>query len=68
MEIRYQNNMFCDAIKEIAKLIKGTKWENNCFLVGGAVRDLLLGKEIKDIDLCISLPNGGIDFVNWICK
>lgn len=68
MEIRYQNNMFCDAIKEIAKLIKGTKWENNCFLVGGAVRDLLLGKEIKDIDLCISLPNGGIDFANWICK
>ena len=51
MKIKYQNNIYCDAIKEIAKIIKGTQWENNVYLVGGAVRDLLMGKPIKDIDL-----------------
>lgn len=68
MKITYQNNVYCDAIKEIAKLIKGTQWENNVYLVGGAVRDLLMGKPIKDIDLCISKINGGIEFAEWVCK
>lgn len=68
MKIEYQNNVYCDAIKEIAKLIKNTKWENNVYLVGGAVRDLLMGRPIKDIDLCISKVDGGIEFAEWICK
>ena len=68
MKITYQNNVYCNAIKEIAKLIKGTQWENNVYLVGGAVRDLLMGKPIKDIDLCISKINGGIEFAEWVCK
>ena len=68
MKITYQNNVFCDAVKEIAKIIKGTRWENHCFLVGGAVRDLLMGKPIKDIDIAVDLPNGGIEFAEWICK
>lgn len=68
MKIKYQNNIYCDAIKEIAKIIKGTQWENNVYLVGGAVRDLLMGKPIKDIDLCVSKVNGGIEFAEWICK
>jgi len=39
-------------IKEISKLIK----ENggNIYLVGGAVRDRILGKEIKDEDYCVT--------------
>lgn len=68
MKIEYQNNVYCDAIKEIAKLIKNTKWENNVYLVGGAVRDLLMGGPINDIDLCISKVDGGIEFAEWICK
>lgn len=68
MKIVYQNNVFCDAIKEIAKIIKNTKWENNVYLVGGAVRDLLMGRPIKDIDLCVSKVDGGIEFAEWICK
>lgn len=68
MKIEYQNNVYCDAIKEIAKLIKNTKWENNVYLVGGAVRDLLMGRSINDIDLCISKVDGGIEFAEWICK
>ncbi|MBR3479088.1 MAG: hypothetical protein IKQ59_11660 [Prevotella sp.] len=32
------------------------------YTVGGCVRDELLGCEIKDIDLCVSLPSGGVRF------
>lgn len=52
----------------IKGIIKDTKYENHVFLVGGAVRDKLMGNPIKDIDLCIDLPNGGIEFATWIMK
>lgn len=68
MIYNYQNNIFGDTLKEIKKAIKATKFENHVFLVGGAVRDSLLGKPMKDIDLCIDMPNGGIEFAEWICK
>ena len=68
MKIEYQNNVYCQAIKEIAKIIKGTRWEGHVFLVGGAVRDLLMKRPIKDIDLCVDMVDGGIDFAEWICK
>jgi len=49
----------------IGNIIKGTEWENRVHCVGGSVRDLLMGNDIKDIDLVIDLPNGGVDFANW---
>ena len=52
----------------IKDIIKDTEYENHVFLVGGAVRDKLMGNPIKDIDLCIDLPNGGIEFATWIMK
>lgn len=55
-------------LKHIKELINGTEYENHVFLVGGAVRDSLMGLPIKDIDLCIDLPNGGIEFATWIMK
>lgn len=48
--------------------IKGTKFENKVFVAGGYVRDMVMGKKSKDVDITISLPNGGIDFANWITK
>lgn len=50
----------------IKDLIKGTKFEGKTYVVGGAVRDLLMNKEIKDIDIVVELPSGGIDFANWM--
>lgn len=47
-------------------LITGTKWEGHLYAVGGCCRDEIIGCEIKDIDLAVSLPNGGIDFAEWI--
>ena len=51
----------------IGSIIKGTSFENHIFAVGGSVRDLCMGNDIKDIDLVIDLPHGGVDFANW-CK
>ena len=51
----------------IGSIIKGTSFEGHVFAVGGSVRDFYMGNDIKDIDLVIDLPNGGVDFANW-CK
>lgn len=54
-------------IKEhLRTLIMGTEWEGHVYTVGGCVRDELMGGEIKDIDLCVSLPSGGIRFAEWL--
>lgn len=49
--------------------IKGSKWENKIFLVGGAVRDEIMGKSPKDLDF---VANGdidtGIEFSIWLAK
>ena len=55
-------------ILELRKMIEGSKWQNQVYLVGGSVRDLIMGKDIHDIDLVVAWPNGGIDFAEWVCK
>ncbi len=47
-------------------IIKGSIWENHVFVVGGCVRDELMGNEIKDVDICIDIPNGGERFAEWL--
>lgn len=47
-------------------LIEATQWQNHVFAVGGCCRDEILGNEIKDVDLAVDLPGGGIDFAQWI--
>ena len=53
----------CDYLQDT---IEGTPYEKHLFTVGGCIRDEILGNEIKDIDLCIDLPDGWIDFANWL--
>lgn len=54
-------------IKEfLHEVIRGTEFEGHVMTVGGCVRDELMGLEIKDIDLCVSLPDGGIRFAEWL--
>ena len=52
----------------IKNIIKGTEWENNVYIAGGAVRDELLGVSPKDLDLLIDAKDGGIKFAEWITK
>lgn len=61
------NNELYIKIKEhLGKLTQNTMWEGHVFTVGGCVRDEIMGEEVKDIDVCITLPNGGIRFADWL--
>lgn len=57
---------FKQIISFIGNCIKGSDFENHVFAVGGCVRDSYMGNEIKDIDLCIDLPNGGIKLAEFL--
>lgn len=57
---------FYKIVLYLKDLINGTEFEGKTYVVGGAVRDLLMNKEIKDIDIVLELPNGGIRFAKWM--
>jgi poly(A) polymerase len=57
---------FKQIIEYIGECIKGSDFENHVFAVGGCVRDSYMGNEIKDIDLCIDLPEGGIKLAEFL--
>lgn len=62
-------NNFNDIVSKIKNAIAGTEWENRVMLVGGCVRDLLMGNEPNDVDLLIDGNiNAGIDFANFMGK
>lgn len=50
----------------LRNLIKGTQWETHVYAVGGCCRDEIMGEPIKDIDLAVDLPGGGIGFAEWL--
>ena len=52
----------------LGDLLVDTMFENHVFIVGGAVRDYLLGRPINDIDLVVDLPFGGIGFAEWVTR
>lgn len=56
-------NQVIDILK---KIIANAKWDYHVFSVGGCCRDYLSDREIKDIDLVVDLPNGGIEFAEWL--
>jgi tRNA nucleotidyltransferase/poly(A) polymerase len=57
------------AIREkIATAIRGTCFEGKVYLVGGCVRDEMLGRPTQDIDLVVELPNGGILLAEYLYK
>ena len=57
---------YMEIIEYLRSIILGTKFENHVFSVGGCERDLILDSPIQDIDIVIDLPNGGIEFANWL--
>ena len=46
-------------VKIIADAIIGTEFENNVYLVGGYVRDKIMGNHSDDLDIVVELPKGG---------
>ena len=55
-----------EIVSHLHDIIKGTNFEGHVYVVGGAVRSEIMDHNIKDIDLVVDLPNGGIDFANWL--
>jgi len=53
-------------VNELRELIANTKFEGKTYCVGGCCRDKLLGNEIKDIDLVVELPDGGIELAEYL--
>ena len=61
-----QAKQFPQAIKHLQKVIEGSEFENNVWIVGGYARSIFLGLEPNDLDVVVSLPDGGIRFANWM--
>ncbi len=58
---------FNKIVNYIKDVIAETEFEGRIYVVGGTCRNLYMGREIKDIDIVIDLPDGGVKFANW-CK
>lgn len=50
----------------LANLIKNTVFEGKTYIVGGAVRDLYMQREIKDIDVVVNIQGGGLKLANHL--
>ena len=53
-------------IDKIRSAIKHTIFEDKTYLVGGYVRDFLLKKDSKDLDIVVELPCGGEQLANFL--
>ena len=55
-----------EILNRLKTLIEGSVFEGHVYSVGGCERDVKLGKPIKDIDLVVDIPNGGIMLAEWL--
>lgn len=46
--------------------IKESMFEGHVYAVGGCVRDMLLDRNIKDIDIAVDIANGGIQLATYL--
>lgn len=61
-------NKFEKALKFIKDSItKDSEFYQKVYLVGGCVRDELLGERFTDLDLLINMPDGQKKFVEYMC-
>lgn len=60
-------NKFNSAILMLSELTLWSDFENKLYLVGGCVRDEILGLPIKDLDILVNMPNGAQKLANYLC-
>lgn len=56
---------FLEITTYIDEIITGTEFSGHVYAVGGSVRDFVMGNNIKDIDLVVDLPQGGVRFAEF---
>ena len=59
-------SIYIEIRDRLKTLISDTEFENRVFFVGGCCRDDIMGCEIKDIDISVALPDGGIRLAQWL--
>jgi len=59
---------FEDITALLATILFATEFDGHVYAVGGSVRDYVMNNEIKDIDLVVDLPNGGIRLAEYLYK
>lgn len=47
-------------LSALREALKGASLEQHSYLVGGSVRDLLMGRPVSDYDLCVEAPGGDL--------
>ena len=60
-----EREKFIEITSYIDEITKGSEFEGHIYAVGGSVRDFVMGNEIKDIDLVVDLPQGGVRFAGF---
>ena len=53
-------------VQRIKNAISGTEFEGKSYIAGGFVRDYIMNKKSKDIDIVVELPNGGIRLAEFL--
>ena len=62
-------NKFEKSLRFISNsILPDSPFYGKIFLVGGCVRDELLGERYSDLDLLINMPNGQREFVEYMCQ
>ena len=57
---------FLEILKYLKNVIEDSIFKNKVYAVGGCCRDYVMNIPIKDIDLCVELPNGGIKLAEYL--
>lgn len=65
MEI-FKDEKIKKVLEKIKNAIKLTHFDGKVYVVGGAVRDALLGLPVKDIDVVVEYNNGGLMVANLL--
>ena len=52
--------------KKLKDYLKYSPYYDKTYCVGGCVRDHLLDRRIKDLDLVVEMPNGGIELAKYL--
>lgn len=64
-EITMTTEIYMRIREHLREIVRGTEWEGHLYAVGGCCRDEIMGLPIKDVDMTVDLPGGGIRFANW---
>lgn len=58
--------LYIEIRQYLRNLIRDTEWEGHVYAVGGCCRDELMGLPVKDMDMALNLPKGGVRFAMWL--